>query len=126
MVLKHILIVRKRKCSNEFFFQCFNYSTPPLDFSDMDQLEKVGQFPDEILCSEEEVLQLLSNLDVSKANGPDNISARMLKATASSIAPSVTIDCIDFRLRSLYNLCCDSVIQPITKIGLFSNSLETV
>ena len=57
----------------------------------MDRLEKVGQFPDEILCSEEEVLQLLSNLDVSKANGPDNISAHMLKATTSSIAPSVTL-----------------------------------
>ena len=76
---------------NELFSQCFNYSTPPLDFSDMDRLEKVGQFPDKILCSEEEVLQLLSNLDVSRANGPDHISAHMLKATASSIAPSVTL-----------------------------------
>ena len=73
---------------NEFFSQCFNYCTPPLDYSDMDQLEKVGQFPNEILCSEEEVLQRLSDLDISKA---DNISAHMLKATASSIAPSVTL-----------------------------------
>ena len=61
--------------------------------SDMDQLEKLEEFPDELLCSEEEVLQLLSRLDihVSKANGPDNISACMLKATASTIAPSVAL-----------------------------------
>ena len=33
---------------------------------------------------------MLATLDVTKSNGPDNISARMLKATAASIAPSVT------------------------------------
>jgi hypothetical protein len=35
-------------------------------------------------------IHLLRNLDTGKANGPDNISARMLKETASSIAPSLT------------------------------------
>ena len=34
----------------------------------------------------EEVLHLISGLDISKANGPDGISAYMLKATAESIA----------------------------------------
>ncbi len=33
---------------------------------------------------------MLENLDVCKANGPDGISAKMLKSTASAIAPSVT------------------------------------
>ena len=30
------------------------------------------------------------SIDVSKSNGPDKISGRMLKATALSIAPSIT------------------------------------
>ncbi len=33
---------------------------------------------------------MLKSLDTSKANGPDGISARMLKSTADVIAPSVT------------------------------------
>jgi len=32
----------------------------------------------------------LQSLDTSKANGLDGISARMLKSTAHSIAPSIT------------------------------------
>ena len=41
------------------------------------------------MCNEE-VYRLLSTLDVTKANGPDEISARMLKHTATSITPSIT------------------------------------
>ena len=33
---------------------------------------------------------LLSSVDASKANGPDEISAKMLKCTASCVAPSIT------------------------------------
>ena len=39
---------------------------------------------------------MLQCLDVSKANGPDGISARMLECTAVSIAPSIT---------RMFNLC---------------------
>ena len=46
--------------------------------------------PDRLLCSEDEIHTLLSSLDVSKANGPDGISARMLHSTALAITPSVT------------------------------------
>lgn len=38
----------------------------------------------------EEVGYLLQSIDVSKSSGPDKISGRMLKATAHSIAPSIT------------------------------------
>ena len=38
-----------------------------------------------------EVCFLLKNINASKATGPDGISARMLKETASAIAPSLTI-----------------------------------
>ena len=46
--------------------------------------------PEQLLCAEEEVLFLLTSLDVTKASGPEGISARMLKATAAAITPVVT------------------------------------
>ena len=46
--------------------------------------------PDELLCSEEEVFHFLMQLDTTKATGPDNIPARMLKETARAITPSLT------------------------------------
>ena len=47
-------------------------------------------FPEEIFCTEEEVLDLLLTVDTSKATGSDGISGRMLKSTAHSIAPDLT------------------------------------
>ena len=88
---------------NTYFYKCFNKSVPPpnnhyfyLNPSD---------FPEECLtlCTEEEVLELLSDLDCNKSTGPDDISARMLKATASSIAPS---------LARLFNLSLTSGCFP--------------
>ena len=46
---------------------------------------------DNLLCTEEEVLRLLQSIDMSKANGPDKISGKKLKATATSIAYPITI-----------------------------------
>jgi len=37
---------------------------------------------DGLLCSEEEVHEMIMSLDTSKANGPDGISAKMLKGIA--------------------------------------------
>ena len=47
-------------------------------------------FPEEMFCTEEEVLDLLLTVDSSKATGSDGISGRMLKSTAHSIAPGLT------------------------------------
>lgn len=47
--------------------------------------------PPELLCTEEEILDLLLSLDITKANGPDGISATMLKSTANTITHSITI-----------------------------------
>ena len=47
--------------------------------------------PQELLCNEDDVLELLLSLDVTKANRPDDISATMLKATAPTIAKGVMI-----------------------------------
>ena len=45
---------------------------------------------EKLLCTAEEVLDLLQTINISKSSGPDRISGRMLKATALSIAAPVT------------------------------------
>jgi len=76
---------------NQFFSSCLNRSVPPLDISDTDRLQvDSDQCPPKLLCSKEEITELLQTLDTSKASGPDDISTRMLKETASAVAPSLT------------------------------------
>ena len=70
---------------------CYNLSHSALDpFEYHHDLQPPHECPEELLCNEEDVYQLLSSLDVIKANGPDGISARILKHTAASITPSIT------------------------------------
>ena len=78
---------------NNFFSTCFNSCTPPLSESDRHMFSHLtsNECPSEMLCTEEQVLELLLSLDTTKANGPDGISATMLKATVHSIAPGVTL-----------------------------------
>ena len=84
----------KAKLINDFFFGCFNRQYPPLGsvpsplnyYSNLDPQE----FPEKLLCSEDTISDMLANLDSSKSTGADDISARMLKANAYSIAPSLT------------------------------------
>ena len=66
---------------NTFFASCWNSTEQPLteDLYTCSGLSTYDVVP-------EEVFHLLSGLDTSKANGPDGISAFMVKATASSIA----------------------------------------
>ena len=63
------------------FSQHFNLSEPPLTSDDLPETDPL-LCPSYLLCTEEEVLLLLASLDVSKSNGPDGISARMLKSTS--------------------------------------------
>ena len=79
--------VDKANALNAFFSSCFNQSCHPISTTNP---TTVPECPPAILCTEDEVCQLLKSLDCSKASGPDGISARMLKSTASAIAPSVT------------------------------------
>ena len=71
---------------NNYFSSCFNQSMPPLSESSNLSHTNSQECPDELLCTEEEVLKLLLSLDVTKSSGPDGISANMLKATAITIA----------------------------------------
>ena len=68
---------------NDFF------STPAFQHFHMMNVPN-GCLP-ELLCTEKDVREMLLSLDTSKSTGPDRISAVMLKATANSIAKSVTM-----------------------------------
>ena len=73
---------------NSLFTKSFNN---PLNFADLDSLKSTNE--DDlggILCHVQEVQHYLETLDTSKSNGCDGISARMLRSTAPSIAPSIT------------------------------------
>lgn len=83
--------VQKAEMLNTFFATCFNKSQPPVESTDFRISTPPDVLPSELLCSEDEIFDLLSLLDVNKSNGPDGISARMLKYTASSITPAVTM-----------------------------------
>ena len=80
----------KANIFNTFFSQYFNTKLPPLTPSDSHSLIARDECPENILCTEEEILHLLKNIAVSKSSGRDKISGGMLKATAYNIAPSIT------------------------------------
>ena len=79
---------------NGFFSECFNTAQPPLSiiqeepwsYLEPSNLESI----DNLLCTEDEVYEMIISLDTSKANGSNGISARMLKGMAHSITPVLT------------------------------------
>ena len=74
---------------NNYFAKCWNLSQPPLSEISSDDIASTDDDNDLLFCSTEETESLLLTLDASKATGPDNISPRMHKETATSIAPSL-------------------------------------
>ena len=82
----------KASLLNECFSACFNRDIPPLSPADDDHhtVHLVHAQMSSLVHAADEVLFLIMSLDPSKANGPDGISAQMLKGTAHSIAPSLT------------------------------------
>ena len=91
---------------NNFFYTCFNQSQPPL--SDTDSSFTCSSLcplncPDEFLCSEKSVLDLLMELDTSESTCCNGISPKMLKSTSLSITHS---------LCKLFNLSISNGIFP--------------
>ncbi len=81
--------------NNKQFYANFNHSLPPLDpdipfffFLNNQQETYLRTYA---AHAEYEVFNLLSNLDTTKSNDPDGISTKMLKATAETITPSITV-----------------------------------
>ena len=84
-VMKYLmkLMNRRHRYSIPFFNQAHPPSSHPFD--------QLRQFSSEDMhCTVEEVRDALKGLDITKASEPDHVSARMLKFTANSIAPSIT------------------------------------
>ena len=80
----------KAESLNSFFSKCFNHSRAPLeDWSGNDFHLDLGELPEGLSCDEDTVYDLLTSLDASKSNGPDGITAKMLKNTEVGIASSV-------------------------------------
>ena len=80
----------KANMLNQYFSECFSMAELPLANGDYCNIQTTGECPQDILCTEDEVFYMLNSLNTTKANGPDRISARMLKNTAPSITPSLT------------------------------------
>ena len=80
--------LQKAEMMNKFFAKCFNSQSAPLEGA-VTSTTALDDNPEELYCTEDEVCEMLLSLDISKSNGPDGISARMLKFTAASIAPSI-------------------------------------
>ena len=103
---------------NSYFISCFNDTVEPLQILHEDVLT-THQVPGDlsnIICTEEEVETMLLSLDISKANGKDGISARMLKATAAAIAPSVTkLFNLSIQLCRIPHAWKDAIVMPIPK-----------
>jgi len=76
---------------SEYFTICFNRNIPPFGSGVSPDLDNVYDLDEEFLFTTDEIFYFLTSLDMSKSSGPDRISACMLKSTANSIVPSVTI-----------------------------------
>lgn len=72
----------------DFFSTCFNKHVPKLDYKS--KSKQICEINYDILCTVDQVHHILCSLDVTKATGPDGISAWMLKETANTISTSVT------------------------------------
>ena len=84
---------------SDFFFTCFNKTLPPLSSHNIPTPNSDCTIPEDLLCTEDEIYSLLSSLGISKATGPDGISTKTFKSTASSITPFVT-SLLNLSLRS--------------------------
>ena len=91
----------KANLLNDFFSSCFNPSHP-VDPS-LIPCSPPPRYPLDLLCSHDEILNLLLHLPSDTATGPDEISSRMLRSTAFSIASPLT---------HIFNLSLSSGIFP--------------
>ena len=77
--------ISKANLINDFFSQCFNSSVPPLSLSDIFP-HSPTDCPSDLLCTPENIIQLISQLPCHTSTGHDGISSKMFKATDYSIS----------------------------------------
>ena len=78
----------KAKILNNQFFSVFTHE----DLSDLSQcIDPTFPLAPDIAFSTDGILKLIKSLNINKASGPDNISARALVLCAEEIAPVLTV-----------------------------------
>ena len=93
--------IEKANLLNKYFYGCFN-PTNSIS-SSHSEVDCDISYPTELLCNDDDVADILSHLDTVKATETDGISAKMLKAVAFTISPSLT---------ALFNLSLSNGIIP--------------
>ena len=100
---------------NSFFSKCFNPSGG-LEENTGSCTESPDESVEDLYCEIEYVEELLLKLDTSKSDGTDGLSGKMLKCTATCIAPSVTqLFNLSIRLGKLPDAWKTSFVVPIPK-----------
>ena len=79
----------KAQLFNNFFASVFTVS-PDIHDNDYDERKFTDNAISSLTCCKAEEEKLLVNLNVSKAHGPDGITARMLREAAPAISASLT------------------------------------
>ena len=103
----------KADALNLFVCKNFNESISPI--TPLDSNYENDPCPN-LLCTVEEVTSMLSSLDTTKASGPDGISGKMLKQTATAIAPSIT---------ALFNLSIKINVTNPQRTGSMQGSYQS-
>ena len=98
----HVTDREKVECLNEYFTSISTLSQDQPALPNL--IPKTDAKLDQIIISEQEVIDMLETLNVNKASGPDGISNKMMKCVAKAIAKPLT---------SLYN--------PLLKHNHFPN-----
>jgi len=103
---------------NEYFASIFNNESGSISDHRSQAQPHNDTATEDITLIEEEIIAVIKNLDDKKAQGPHNIPVRLLKETASEIAPS---------LRALFNKslrvgafpteCKLANVVPVHKLG---------
>ena len=78
---------------NNFFYKCFNKKQPPLSdfYPDVHVSLHPSNCPNDFLCTEKSVLELLMDMNTNKSTGLDGISPKMLKCTSICIVLSFSM-----------------------------------
>ena len=79
--------ITKAELLNEYFYKCFSHSSPPLCNPVPLDPESC---PASLLCTEQQILEMLCSLVTTKSTSLDGVSAFMLRQTAPSIALCLT------------------------------------
>ena len=101
-----------------FFVSVFS-SEPEFSTNDHVYHSYTGETIQDFSCPEADVEKLLLDLNTNKACGPDVITARMLRESASTIAPSLSrIFNISLKLGKLPSEWKSANITPVFKKGV--------